>query len=323
MTESDNESDVENDWMLGFVEAPLRNTDLLRHQFPSKVGGRPAWLDPINLPSHDELCCEKTGKLMRFLLQVYAPVDENQEAFHRSLFVFISSEGPAVHGSPDGVKAFRCQLPRENAFYGYDPAAADDMYPRITEECPIDPWKVQQAEQQGSSNAATLSEDILLFPEFELVVEPEPSDVSKVPEEIQKYTDLGQQYTEEEMPGEVVDTLEKSLTEEQRHFAEFATRTSVEPSQVLRYCFEDCVQPICPSPLGIPRGEDIPVCPYCHGPRKFEFQIMPQLLNNLNVDPSDSNAPDWGTIAIYSCAASCAVSSRSYVKEYVWVQPPV
>lgn len=28
-------------WMLGFVEEPERSTDLLRHRFPSKVGGRP------------------------------------------------------------------------------------------------------------------------------------------------------------------------------------------------------------------------------------------------------------------------------------------
>ena len=35
-------------------------------------------------------------------------------------------------------------------------------------------------------------------------------------------------------------------------------------------------------------------------------QVMPQLLNHLGADASDPCAPDWGAIAVYTCAASCA-----------------
>lgn len=59
---------------------------------------------------------------------------------------------------------------------------------------------------------------------------------------------------------------------------------------------------------------------------------MPQLLNNLDVDAADPRAPDWGTVAVYSCAASCdgsvvedqereTVGGSAYLEEYVWVQP--
>ena len=50
------------------------------------------------------------------------------------------------------------------------------------------------------------------------------------------------------------------------------------------------------------------------------LQVMPQLLNFLGVPADDKHALDWGTIAVYSCAASCK-TSESYVDEHVVVQP--
>ena len=73
------ESDIEDDlddldddlhWVLGFPEPALHPCDLLRHAFPSKVGGRPAWMDPVRLPSADELRCSVAGTLMGFPHQV-------------------------------------------------------------------------------------------------------------------------------------------------------------------------------------------------------------------------------------------------------------
>ena len=33
--------------------------------------------------------------------------------------------------------------------------------------------------------------------------------------------------------------------------------------------------------------------------RRFEFQVMPQLLNYLGTEPDDPVAPDFGTLAVY------------------------
>jgi pre-rRNA-processing protein TSR4 len=54
---------------------------------------------------------------------------------------------------------------------------------------------------------------------------------------------------------------------------------------------------------------------------------MPQLLAYLGVDEDDPSAPDWGTIAVFSCAASCAAANEgddgsAYAEEFCWVQPP-
>ena len=76
----------------------------------------------------------------------------------------------------------------------------------------------------------------------------------------------------------------------------------------------------------------IPKCP-CGAERKFEFQLMPYLLDLLQKDVEqpnndkddkhpqigDSNAMpgdermSWGTIAVYSCCQSCDVSREEYV----------
>lgn len=38
--------------------------------FPSKVGGRPAWLDVESIPASDRLKCTECGKQLAFLCQV-------------------------------------------------------------------------------------------------------------------------------------------------------------------------------------------------------------------------------------------------------------
>lgn len=320
---SDEEEEEDIPWLLGFIEPPIRDTDLLRHRFPSKVGGRPAWLNPIHLPSIESVAD------MKFLLQVYAPVDENPRAFHRTVFVFISVDGKKVSQSPDGVRALRCQLPRRNEYYDFEPPDEGDdanrQGPRSIDTANTirDPWNVAQHEQAvvapGQQDAPC---SVALFPEFEIVIEDEP--IEDIPMESLRIkaeeSNVSEKYTEEELPSDLVNQIEETMPEEQKHFASFAARTSLSPSQILRYCFEEGVKPLCPSPAGIPDPSSIPPCPHCQGPRRFEFQIMPQLLNSLDVDPSDDNSPDWGAIVIYSCAASCDVAG--YVDEYVWVQPP-
>ncbi|WJZ90404.1 hypothetical protein VitviT2T_009550 [Vitis vinifera] len=122
---------------LGFVEKPKNGWSLLCHMFPSKAGGLPAWLDPINLPSGKSSLCDICQTPLQFLLQVYAPISEKESTFHRSLFVFMCTSMECIlqdkreqwkcppEKASRSVKVFRCQLPRSNPFYSSEPPRGD------------------------------------------------------------------------------------------------------------------------------------------------------------------------------------------------------
>ena len=135
----------------------------------------------MDVPGTAQLTCSITGKPLDFLLQVYAPVEDVDHAFHRAIFVFTTPAVQQVHRR-GAVRAFRCQLPRDNAFYPSDPAPdgappsalPDDLAALAASR---DRWGVVARERgaQGG-DAATL---LRAFPERELVVEPESEAAAK------------------------------------------------------------------------------------------------------------------------------------------------
>ncbi|OQR76323.1 programmed cell death protein 2-like [Tropilaelaps mercedesae] len=102
---------------LGFAE----KTDSWRLRskfFPSKLGGKPAWLALKKLPNSLKCSC---GEPLTFILQAYAPVDDHPTAFHRTLFIFGCQ--PCVDkNKPNSIIVFRSQLGLVNEFYPDIPA---------------------------------------------------------------------------------------------------------------------------------------------------------------------------------------------------------
>jgi hypothetical protein len=83
-----------------------------------KVGGEPIWLNPENHPNKNDLLCHECANEMVFLLQIYCPLDDIANAFHRCLYIFLCKNPKCVsHGN---AKCFRLQLPRNNSYYSYD-----------------------------------------------------------------------------------------------------------------------------------------------------------------------------------------------------------
>ncbi|GAY41015.1 hypothetical protein CUMW_056160 [Citrus unshiu] len=132
--EDDGEDEEEQEPVtLGFLEKPKNRWSLLRHLFPSKAGGPPAWLDPINLPTGRSSLCDMCGEPLQFVLQVYAPIIEKESTFHRTLFLFMCPSMACLRRDqheqwkrpPEkasrSVKVFRCQLPRSNPYYSSEP----------------------------------------------------------------------------------------------------------------------------------------------------------------------------------------------------------
>ncbi|KAI4343103.1 hypothetical protein MLD38_027642 [Melastoma candidum] len=122
---------------LGFVEKPRNSWSLLRQVFPSKAGGLPAWLDPVNLPSNRSQLCDICGEPLFFVLQVYAPTSDRESTFHRTLYLFMCPSMTCLlrdqheqwkrrpEEARRSVKVFRCQLSHSNPFYSSEPPRHD------------------------------------------------------------------------------------------------------------------------------------------------------------------------------------------------------
>lgn len=287
------------------------------------------------------------------------------------------------------MRALRCQLPRENAFYSFDPPAEGDVLPRalsVKDEEHAearDPWHVAAAEKRrrqagelarraagrgddasargdgddedraslaaapapGSSSllpgvqlpSRPVPTSVPTFPEFELLVEPEPEEDAEAAsatlaaaerahrQRLEAPAAISAEDGPEETEEEAADTIEQVetlATNEQRCFAAFQARIATAPDQVLRYCGDEGARPLLATP-GEPPAP--PPCPRCGASRRFEFQVMPQLLSYLEQNDEDPGALDWATIAVYTCSKSCSIAGGddAYAEEHVWLQPPI
>jgi pre-rRNA-processing protein TSR4 len=112
-----------------------------------------------------------------------------------------------------------------------------------------------------------------------------------------------------------------------KHYVRFLTRVELAKDQVLRYArWQEQSVLWVHSGYTIEHGA-VPPCDRCRSPRKFEFQVLPQLLFYLQVDQSSSlseiaqKSCEWGTLVAYTCSQSCALSGEA-ADEFLHYQPP-
>ncbi|KAI9010657.1 programmed cell death protein 2 [Hyaloraphidium curvatum] len=107
---------------LGFL-SPAEDLQANINDFPSKVGGRPIWLNPNPMPA-ENVVCGVCGKPQVLLLQIYTPEDDPPEAYHRVVYVFCCKNGKCHKVEwKKSMSVFRSQLPRDNPYY---PPPRDD-----------------------------------------------------------------------------------------------------------------------------------------------------------------------------------------------------
>ncbi|KAK7913376.1 hypothetical protein WMY93_013587 [Mugilogobius chulae] len=292
--------------ILGFLEE-VEAWRLLSPQFPSKVGGKPAWLSQKGVPSLSSwsarsvifqwLFCFRCMRLYRVKIKDEPPSEPYGD------YNVLPVSGVKLCwtcGCPGTKTCSRCH------FVNYCGKHHQTIH-----------WKHSHKRDCGSQETSGAGKSPFLFPEFELVTEPEEREEktetqSNETEAIQSNVDetLTDVLAETEL-----DEMALHETEEMKIFQRFKKRIAPEPHQVVRYSRGGL--PLWISAEHIPSDEAVPPCS-CGSKRVFEFQVMPQLLNSLCVDSTGASI-DWGTVAVFTCSRSCS-QEDNYSPEFVWKQ---
>ncbi|CRL07399.1 CLUMA_CG020372, isoform A [Clunio marinus] len=316
--------------------------------FPSKIGKKPSWLELTNIPKAEDLLCDFCQEPCIFLCQIYAGSAHVSHAFHRSIFVFICRNGKCCQENLSGnIKVLRSQLGLKNPFYPDKPAIESEDSEEIEVEVklcklcgcrgPLTCSKCKESNycsklhqkldwgthklRCGISEETVDISNKTLFPEFEIVIEQENSDhVSKKESEkdaekrrLKEYEDMVKCVEAGEMSNVYdADLNELPETKEDKKFGKFKKTIEGYEEQVLRYNRHG--SPLWISDYGILDPSKVPKCSNCNGKRTFEFQIMPQMLNEL-----ENYELDWGIIAVYTCEKDCDIIGK-YAPEYCYKQ---
>uniref|UniRef100_A0A131YHP9 Pre-rRNA-processing protein TSR4 n=1 Tax=Rhipicephalus appendiculatus TaxID=34631 RepID=A0A131YHP9_RHIAP len=334
---------------LGFTEK--RDAWALKSKyFPSKIGGKPAWLHLSDVPCGKRLACKNCGEPCVFLLQVYAPRDDVDSAFHRTLFVFVCVTPDCANKHDAGsFIVLRSQLPKENSFYSSEPPVESpdtSGSPSAEDFCKIcavcGALGDKTCSKCHSRHYCSKSHQILdwrdghkarcnsqctdgcertsapLFPEYELVTETEDDacdDDEDCKTDEERLADYRQYLTSHPEcssgGGDLADLNKMAATCKDKAFWKFKMTIAKAPDQVLRYSLGG--MPLLVASRGGPQS--VPCCS-CGSERQFEFQVLPQLLNSITEPAVDSL--DWGTLLVYTCKASC--DGEPYREEYLWKQ---
>lgn len=390
------------DVVLGFAEKLKFNSVASSELFSSKAGGRPVWLYR-DVPPPPPLQCRKCDKVLSLLLQLYAPLEDNDAAFHRFLYLFVCRASGCA-GGPGSARVLASQLPRRNVFYAYD--AEDDVKGSYDErdaarhpdetaiqkrsscalcgfaatahcgqckeewycsrDCQRIDWRIGHRQFCRGNEADSLEGDTAvmerkrrewLLTEFEIVNESCPTpgggcsergpndgsddenvgetDDSKV--DSTKIVSLGmnaagvepslQDVSPKELPKSLFESARRER--EDNAFRRFSEMMRDAPDQVVRYWRGG--RPLWAARGGRP-GTDEQTCSRCGGPNVFELQVLPQILYVLGVESGGEKSLaarcgglDFGTIAIFSCAAACGAGPSdagefTYAEEVAHVQ---
>ncbi|CAB4476007.1 hypothetical protein RhiirA5_356324 [Rhizophagus irregularis] len=342
---------------LGFAEPP--ESPLIAENFPSKIGGRPAWLNPEHILLAEQVRCEVCCKPMILLVQLYTPEDYPPEAFHRTIYVFCCKNGSCHKISwRKSFKVFRSQLPKNNIYWQENESSLDSTTKKkspakqcivcgllgskmcgkcnqvnyCSKEHQIEHWTSGQHKIHCNTISTTsIIEEhnnhcrkLVLFPEYEIVTEQEGKDQEEEEDYGERDGDNNSSNSKALVPvGDEV--YENTGVDVDKAFLKFQKRIEPYPEQIIRYNrieyeSEKNPEPLWVSDIDKPTVQDINPCPHCGQERTLEFQILSTLLNYLEIDHLQQSSLDWGTLFIYSCKYNCHVENMYYINEILWRQ---
>jgi hypothetical protein len=275
---------------VGFAE-PTQNGELDYENFPSKLCGLPVWLIPPDISDNFFLCiyCDKN---LYFLTQIYCPLEDNTNSFHRVIYIFFCKDCWKINNA---LKALRVQLPEISNFYNGENLLVDLKNSKIIQrinrkintllpEYLIDSYDERptaskmyinfydKIDEKSSSN---LCLDDLSDQETD--INESDDKINKMLEDYCKEQGINiENDLDEEIETEFINKVEKNIfgrRNSQDIFYElFSKILSFDPKQVIRYC-RDGIFPLWFSSYGMLTMKNTK-CKNCGGELIFEFQVM-------------------------------------------------
>ena len=325
---------------LGFAEEP-RKGDFDLKNFPSKIGGLPVWLLPLSNNIDESFFICSCGDYLSFLLQLYSPLEDKSNSFHRMIYIFFCQK---CWKKRDLVKVLRINLPEKSSYYDGEEILDikkiinDEKTQKINEKL-----KKFMLEEYFISTAPEKKEASKLYLNFYANAEEKSitsSDSSNLQDkegeeeeiifnnvkEEKEYDNMLKNYLKEN-PGVNIEKIEEESDEEKENdkiidsssndiiLSLFTKVVNYDKKQVIRFYRNNFY------PLWFTQEKILSTkktkCLNCGGDIVFEFQIMPYL---FLIEPKIA-LNDIGTIVIYTCKNCCdSKIEGGFVEEHGFIQ---
>ena len=325
---------------LGFAEEP-RKGDFDLKNFPSKIGGLPVWLLPLSNNIDESFFICSCGDYLSFLLQLYSPLEDKSNSFHRMIYIFFC---PKCWKKRDLVKVLRINLPEKSSYYDGEEILDikkiinDEKTQKINEKL-----KKFMLEEYFISTAPEKKEASKLYLNFYANAEEKSitsSDSSNLQDkegeeeeiifnnvkEEKEYDNMLKNYLKEN-PGVNIEKIEEESDEDKENdkiidssntdiiLSLFTKVVNYDKKQVIRFYRNNFY------PLWFTQEKMLSTkktkCLNCGGDIVFEFQIMPYL---FLIEPKIA-LNDIGTIVIYTCKNCCdSKIEGGFVEEHGFIQ---
>ena len=321
---------------LGFAEKPKKGDFDLKN-FPSKIGGLPTWLIPLSDNIDESFFTCSCGENLSFLLQLYSPLEDKKNSFHRMLYVFFCKK---CWKKRDLVKVLRINLPEKSSFFDGEEILdikkilEDEKIKKINEKLKnfmIDEYFISTAPEVKEAsklyfNFYANAEEKSITSNDSLNDKDEEEIIFNNPKEEKEYDDMLKNYLKEN-PGVNIEKIEEESDDEKENdkiidssnndiiFSLFNKVTNYDKKQVIRFYRNNFY------PLWFTQEKMLSTkktkCNNCGGDIVFEFQIMPYL---FLIEPKIA-FNDIGTIVIYTCKKCCdSKVEGGFVEEYGFIQ---
>ena len=338
--ESSSSSNNNNDPVqLGFAEIP-RKGDLDLKNFPSKIGGLPVWLLPLSNNIDESFFTCSCGENLSFLLQLYCPLEDKSNCFHRMIYIFFCQK---CWKKQDLVKVLRMNLPEESSYYDGEEIlnlkkiVEDETTKRVNEKLKnliLEEFFITTAPERkeasklyfdfynNAEEKSITSNDSINKGNYE---EEEEFIINNVKEE-KEYDNMLKNYLKEN-PGANIEKVEVESDDEKENdkiidstnqdiiMNLFTNVINYDKKQVIRFYRNNFY------PLWFTQERMLTTkntkCTNCGGSVVFEFQIMPYL---FMIQPKIA-FNDIGTIVIYTCKKCCdSKIEGGFIQEYGFIQ---